>query len=288
MSGSSISSISFSHSGQYLYTRGMDDTLKLFDLRNFKAPVASVSNLPNFFEHTNTTFSPDQKYILTGTSTKKNEGVGKIVVLRTSDLERVRELDMGPSSCVKLEWHSRINQVFAGLSDGSVQVLYSPYSSVSGIKLAVGKDAKQRAVDDIAYSTVPIEVKPKSERPLFPEERVSDSKKDFGVSKPKRKGKVDPRDLRKPFVPLRGGSAGIGGQIGTSVQSSMMKAMMQDKRYLSEDPREAILKYAEIAEKDPYWVAPAYKESQPKPQFADSVYLNEEEAKREAKKRRRQ
>jgi hypothetical protein len=266
----------------------MDDTLKLFDIRNFTAPVSTVSNLPNFFEHTNTAFSPDQKFILTGTSTKKNEGSGKIVIFRSENLERVKELDMGPASCVKLEWHSRINQVFAGLSDGSVQVLYSPYSSVSGIKLAVGKEVKQRAVDDIAYSTVPIEVKPKSERPLFPEERVSDYKKDFGTSKPKRKDKIDPRDLRKPFVPLRGGSAGIGGQIGTSVQSSMMKSMIQDKRYLSEDPREAILKYAEIAEKDPYWVAPAYKESQPKPQLAEGVYLNEEEAKREAKKRRRQ
>ena len=31
-------------------------------------------------------------------------------------------------------------------------------------------------------------------------------------------------------------------------------------RTRDEDPREAILKFAEKAESDPYWIAPAYKE----------------------------
>lgn len=37
-----------------------------------------------------------------------------------------------------------------------------------------------------------------------------------------------------------------------------------------EDPREAILKYAEVAEKDPKFIAPAYAETQPKPVFEES------------------
>jgi hypothetical protein len=33
------------------------------------------------------------------------------------------------------------------------------------------------------------------------------------------------------------------------------------------DPREALLRYANESEKDPMWVAPAYKSTQPKPVF---------------------
>lgn len=34
-----------------------------------------------------------------------------------------------------------------------------------------------------------------------------------------------------------------------------------------QDPREAILKYAKDAAENPYWIAPAYSKTQPKPIF---------------------
>ena len=34
-----------------------------------------------------------------------------------------------------------------------------------------------------------------------------------------------------------------------------------------QDPREAILKYAKVAEENPYWIAPAYKKTQPQTIF---------------------
>ena len=33
---------------------------------------------------------------------------------------------------------------------------------------------------------------------------------------------------------------------------------------MKEDPREALLKYAKVAESDPYWISPAYSQTQPK------------------------
>jgi hypothetical protein len=59
------------------------------------------------------------------------------------------------------------------------------------------------------------------------------------------------------------------------------------------DPREAILKYADAAKKDPYWVAPAYAKTQPKAVLADSVIEDDEIARvidnedRQRAKRRR-
>jgi hypothetical protein len=41
-----------------------------------------------------------------------------------------------------------------------------------------------------------------------------------------------------------------------------MRNVLRDTRR-DEDPREALLRYAELAEKDPKFVTPAYKETQP-------------------------
>lgn len=45
---------------------------------------------------------------------------------------------------------------------------------------------------------------------------------------------------------------------------------------MEEDPREAILKYADAAAKEPKFIAPAYAETQPKPLFAESESEDEE------------
>lgn len=45
---------------------------------------------------------------------------------------------------------------------------------------------------------------------------------------------------------------------------------------MDEDPREAILKHADAASKDPKFIAPAYAATQPEPLFAKSDSEDEE------------
>lgn len=52
---------------------------------------------------------------------------------------------------------------------------------------------------------------------------------------------------------------------------------MIKETWMEEDPREAILKYAEVAAKDPKFIAPAYSQTQPQPIFAKSDDENEDE-----------
>ena len=59
-------------------------------------------------------------------------------------------------------------------------------------------------------------------------------------------------------------------------QYLLKKGGMLKETWMDEDPREAILKYAEAAEKDPKFIAPAYAETQPEPVFADSDKEDEE------------
>ena len=57
-------------------TRGLDDSMKLWDIRNTKFPIHDWKDLTNLSAKTNITLSPDEKLILTGTSVKKGTGFG--------------------------------------------------------------------------------------------------------------------------------------------------------------------------------------------------------------------
>ncbi|XP_060577211.1 WD repeat-containing protein 70-like [Ruditapes philippinarum] len=49
MNGSDTSSLCFSYDSKVLASRGGDDTVKLWDIRNFKEPLKVKTDLPNFF-----------------------------------------------------------------------------------------------------------------------------------------------------------------------------------------------------------------------------------------------
>lgn len=74
-----------------------------------------------------------------------------------------------------------------------------------------------------------------------------------------------------------------GGRVASSggtLSSYVIRNLGLSKRVEDDqDPREAILKYAKEAEEDPYWIAPAYKKTQPKP-----IYSNNAEGEPDAKK----
>lgn len=60
-------------------TRGLDDKMKVWDIRNTKHPVLEWSELMNLSSKTNVTFSPDEKMILTGTSVRKGFAYGMLM-----------------------------------------------------------------------------------------------------------------------------------------------------------------------------------------------------------------
>src|SRR5690349_14124764 len=111
MSGAIMTSVCFSRSNTLLATRAMDDTLKLWDLRNLKKPLHTALNLTNFFEETDVCFSPNDRYILTGTSVKKDQGFGTLCVFDRDTLNPVSQIQVASSSVVRIQWHPRINQI---------------------------------------------------------------------------------------------------------------------------------------------------------------------------------
>lgn len=93
--------------------------------------------------------------------------------------------------------------------------------------------------------------------------------KSRSLRKQMEKDRMDPVKSRRPDLPIT--SHGQGGRVASSggtLSSYVIRNLGLSKRVDDDqDPREAILKYAKEAEENPYWIAPAYKKTQPTPIF---------------------
>ncbi|CAO3563840.1 unnamed protein product [Mortierella alpina] len=251
--GTETSCIVFSRDSQRMVTRGGDDTVKLWDVRNLKHPLMVAEDVATLNSETNVIFSPDEKLILTGTGVKKNEGYGKIIMMNSENLDIVRTVSVSQSSVVRVLWHDKLNQIIAGSADGTAHVFYDPEVSHKGAKLCATKTPKKRAVDDYEIDR-PI-ITPHA-LPMFKE----DNTKMQSNKRKQEKMRSDPLASRRPEMPLSG--PGKGGKVGTNLTQHVLTDVVKDTMR-EEDPRAALLKYAEVTEKDPQWITPAYKKNQP-------------------------
>ncbi|GAB6022136.1 WD repeat-containing protein 70 [Chamberlinius hualienensis] len=276
--GTDTSCISFANVAQMFSTRGGDDTLKLWDLKMLKKPVAEVNGLFNRFPETDCTFSPDDKLIVTGTSLNKGEKYGKLIFFHAATLTKATEIPIVSSSVIRCLWHPRLNQIITGCGNGEVKVHYSPSTSDRGAKLCVVKVKKRAAAFELLSER---QIITPHALPLFREERPKSTRKRM------EKDRKDPIKSRRPDLPVTG--PGQGGRLaaaGGTLSSYIIRNLGLKKRVEDDqDPREAILKFAKDAAENPYWIAPAYTKTQPKAVFHTAEGGDEEP---EAKKTKQQ
>ena len=104
----------------------MDGTLKVWDLRQLKQPLASLQQLPTNYTTTRCCFSPDERLLLTGTAATGGGGGeggadgGQVVFVDTQKWEVVRRAGM-PTHVAALSWHHRLNQIFVGIGEGALE-----------------------------------------------------------------------------------------------------------------------------------------------------------------------
>ncbi|XP_078416156.1 WD repeat-containing protein 70 [Cetorhinus maximus] len=276
--GSDTSCLSFSYDGNTLASRGGDDTIKTWDMRNFRNPLNVASGLPNIFPMTDCCFSPDDKLLVTGTSVKRGQENGKLLFFDRETFHKLYEIEVTDASVIRCLWHPKLNQIMVGTGNGLAKVYYHPVKSQRGAKLCVVKTkrkAKQSQTVTQDYVITPHAL------PMFREPRQKSTRKQL------EKDRLDPVKSHKPEPPVSG--PGRGGRVGThggTLSSFIVKNIALDKTDDS-NPREAILRHAKEAEQNPYWVAPAYVKTQPHAVFAAAESEEElEDDEPEWKKRR--
>ncbi|XP_057483037.1 uncharacterized protein LOC130769799 [Actinidia eriantha] len=268
-----ITALKFSSDGQILLSRSFDDSLKVWDLRKMKEPLRVFNDLPNHYAQTNIGFSPDEQLFLTGTSVERDSTTGGLLCFYDrAKLELVSRVGVSPTcSVVQCAWHPKLNQIFVTSGDksqGGTHILYDPTLSERGALVCVARAPRKKSIDD--YEAKPVIHNPHA-LPLFRDQ----------PSRKRQREKVlkDPLKSHKPELPITG--PGHGGRVGSTKGSLLTQYLLKQgglikETWMEEDPREAILKYADAAAKDPKFIAPAYAQTQPEPVFAKSDSEDEE------------
>uniref|UniRef100_A0A3B4FN05 WD repeat-containing protein 70 n=1 Tax=Pundamilia nyererei TaxID=303518 RepID=A0A3B4FN05_9CICH len=257
--GSDTSCLSFSYDGTMLASRGGKKNRTLNKV--FKKSLTLIYD----------------KLLVTGTSVKKDEGNGKLVFFDRISFQRVYEIDVTNASVVRCLWHPKLNQIMVGTGNGLVKVYYDPVKSHRGAKLCVVKSKrKEKHAEALTQDYI---ITPHA-LPMFREARQRSTRKQL------EKDRLDPKKSHKPEPPVSG--PGRGGRVaahGGTLSSFIVKNIALDKTDDS-NPREAILRHAKEASENPYWIAPAYTETQPEPVFAEESEDEEPDQEPEWKKRK--
>ncbi|KAJ8747230.1 hypothetical protein K2173_017310 [Erythroxylum novogranatense] len=232
------------HSGDITRLKVSSDSRILLS-RSFDGSMkVLIERSSNNYAQTNIAFSPDEQLFFTGTSVERDSKTGGLL-------------------CFMI--------IFATVGDksqGGTHILYDPTMSERGALVCVARAPRKKSVDD--FEIQPVIHNPHA-LPLFRDQPS------HSVSERRFEGSLK---SHKPELPITG--PGHGGRLGTSNGSLLTQYLLKQggmikETWMEEDPREAILKYADAAAKDPKFIAPAYAQTQPEPVFAKSDSENEDQ-----------
>lgn len=255
LSDQSITSLKWSYDSQILASRSTDNTLKLWDIRKFNKCLSSNENLPNYFSMTNISFSPNDKYLITGVSKLNNSNDvnnqtnGKLIIFDRNDLSKPLNEIVFNDSVIRTYWHPKLNQIFTTTNNGLIRVFYDEKRSpMAGVRLCLQrKERKSKNSNDFIANIDP--------NFASSSEELNNKKEIFPKNKKEEEEEKNSSSLHQYII------------------QTIVKPNFNEK----EDSRVELLKHAKEAERNPKWVTPAYVHTQPKPIFQQQLDEEEEE-----------
>ncbi|WPH02077.1 WD repeat protein [Acrodontium crateriforme] len=262
------SGLDISADGRLVVTRGGDNMIKLWDTRKFKTPVNTVSHASTSaqYQTSNICFSGNSTNIITGSET------GHLHILNPGTLRPELVTPVTPGSpLITVLWHSKLNQIITGSANAETRVLYNPNISQGGAKTVMTRAPKKRHVDDDPNFTTDLSHGISGNAIIVPGGQVPSTASyasrhpTVGLTASGRS-----RDPRRPQVPVQTPFA------KNNPDENYVKSQIPLSSLRDEDPREALLKYANKAKNDPLFTN-AWKETQPKTIYAELSDDDEEE-----------
>lgn len=272
-----------SHGAPLLLVRSTDDCLRVFDRRDLNSPLKEFYDLDNAVSETNASFVGERaEYFLTGTSANPRDlsKRGTLRLFETKSLQEIwkSELHKSIGSVVCTLWQPGLNQIVYGSADGKVRVLYNPQESSRGVLNCLSKSDYRKSQGAVSVGTGEIytasELHDRMRRQNGHETGRDASLTKEPVSK-RRRREVSEAMKPKPF------SGPMTNKDASSMSLAKRLAAAEVSEEWSRDPREAILRYAEIAKKDPMFTS-AYKTTQPETILTQKTAEQEEEESRQA------
>lgn len=252
--------VDISADGRMVVTRGGDGLIKLWDTRKFKQPLVKIDHpsTSDRYPMTNIKYSPDSRYIITGSAS------GHLHILNPANLRPEHVTPITPGiPLITVDWHAKLNQILTGSANAETHVLYHPSLSSRGALEVMSRAPKKRHVDDDPSFTMDQSQLGLSGDAIITPGAMSSSAHHRG----RATGGVSAsgRTSRDPYRPQLQ-------QITPFMRSQPDEKHIEENiplsRMLHEDPREALLKYAEVAKKDPVFTG-AWAKTQPVTQYAD-------------------
>ena len=251
--------IDISADGRMVVTRGGDGLIKLWDTRKFKEPLVKVEHpsTSDRYPMTNIKYAPNSSYIITGSAS------GHLHILNPANLRPEHVTPITPGiPLITVDWHPKLNQIITGSANAETHVLYHPSLSTRGALEVMSRAPKKRHIDDDPSFTMDQSNMGISGDAIITPGAMGGGKPRAGLS---ASGKS--RDPRRPQVQ----------QITPFMRSQPDEKHIEENiplsRMLHEDPREALLRYADVAKKDPMFTG-AWTKTQPVTQYAE---LSDEE-----------
>ncbi|KAA6412269.1 MAG: WD40 repeat protein [Lasallia pustulata] len=264
--------IDISADGRTVVTRGGDDTIKLWDTRKFKQPISVVEHPSTSGQYTtsNICYSPNASSILAGSQS------GHLHILNPATLKAELVTPVTPGSpLITVLWHEKLNQILTGSANAETHVLYNPNTSSRGAAMIMSKAPKRRHIDDDPTLTTDLSQGLSGDSIVNPNGLLTGTNQgsasyaarhpNVGLTASGRS-----RDPRRPYIPMTTPFAKSQPD-GKYIKDHIPLSSMRD-----EDPREALLKYADKAKNDPLFTN-AWKHTQPKTIYAELSDGEEEE-----------
>lgn len=264
--------VDISSDGRMVVTRGGDGLIKLWDTRKFKQPLVSVEHpsTSDRFAMTNIKYSPNSTSIITGSAT------GHLHILNPGNLKPEHVTPITPGvPVIVVDWHAKLNQIVTGSANAETHVLYNPSMSQRGAVDVMSKAPKKRHIDDNPALTMDQTLSLSAESIITP----------GALSAQQRKSKGGVTNSGKSLDPRRPQVQQITPFMRSQPDEKHIEENIPLSKMLYEDPREALLKYADVAKKDPLFTN-AWKETQPVTQYADISDEEEEEGPNKKKVKR--
>ena len=276
-----ISSIVFMENNRNFYSRATDNTMKLWDIRKYTKPLKIFGNLPSNSYKTEICLSPDEDYVLTGTSIIKSKNkkeneiqYGQVKVFSTTNHEIINSYDISPNnSVISLKWRKKINQILVGTTDGYINIYFSPPNiSNGGIINSIFKRPKEyKEKLDIYNAPMPI-ITP-MQLPLFEEKEFSRQTYLEKIGAVEEEQTEDNNIIgAKNFKPFSMSKPAKHNTLTQHIFKNLNKAIYEEG-----DPQEQLNKF-EGKKGEGIWIEKAYKNTQPK-EILDSNPNIEDEVK---------